>query len=157
MDVDYQGGIFYVAILQPGISLNGTDEIKMKNNFWGLGPRIGFDPKFNLGGGWSIYGDAAISGLYGIFSIKQEEIFLSTTRYDNHEHLDRFRWIGDFAAGIGWEKPLSDDCYAISLKLGWEYHIFWHQMELKTDSFDLVPDNRNLNVQGVTLSARFDF
>ncbi|HEY5236313.1 MAG TPA: Lpg1974 family pore-forming outer membrane protein, partial [Rhabdochlamydiaceae bacterium] len=79
-DIVYEGGMFLIGILQPGISLYGTDFIKMKNNYWGFGPRAGIAPRFILGKGFSLNADAAISGLYGFFKIRQKETYLDTTR-----------------------------------------------------------------------------
>jgi hypothetical protein len=156
-DVAYQGGIFLIGILHPGISLNGTDFIEMKNNYWGMGPRVGLAPRVIIGKGFSLNADVALSGLYGFFRIKQKETYLDVTRFSNHGHRDRFCWIGDLAAGIEWKKLFHDERYALTFKADWEYHIFFHQFELKRDDFGLVPSNRDLSVQGVTFSGRFDF
>ncbi|HSW85893.1 MAG TPA: Lpg1974 family pore-forming outer membrane protein [Rhabdochlamydiaceae bacterium] len=156
-DVVYEGGMFLIGIIEPGISLNGTDFIKMKNNYWGLGPRVGIAPRFIVWNGLSLNAEAAISGLYGFFKIHQKETYLDTIHFSNHEHLNRFRWIADFAAGVQWKVLFCDERYALTFKTDWEYHIFVHQFELKKDDFDLVPENRNLSTQGVTFSVRFDF
>jgi hypothetical protein len=155
--VAYEGGMFLIGILLPGISLNGTDLIKMKNNYWGLGPRLGIAPRLIIGKGFSLNGEAAVSGLYGFFKILQKETYLDVTRFSHYEHLNRFRWIGDFSAGIQWKTLLGCERYALTFKADWETHIFWHQFELKKDEFGLVPKDRNLSLQGVTFSARFDF
>ncbi|MBI2743585.1 MAG: hypothetical protein HYX48_06685 [Chlamydiales bacterium] len=156
-DITYAGGMFLIGILQPGVSLNGTDFIKMENNYWGMGPRLGLAPRVILGRGFSLNADAALSGLYGFFKIRQKETYLDTTRFSNHEHLNRFRWIGDLAAGVEWKAPLCQERYALTFKADWEYHIFFRQFELKKDDFDLIPKNRDLSMQGVTFSTRFDF
>ena len=156
-DIVYEGGMFLIGILQPGISLNGADLIKMKNNYWGIGPRIGLDPRFILGNGFSINATAAIAGLYGFFTIAQKERYLERTRFSHHAHLNRFRAIGDLALGLQWKALFHEQTYALTLKADWEYHIFFHQFELKKDHFGLVPGNRNLSTQGVVFSGRFDF
>lgn len=157
MDVVYEGGMFLIGILQPGTSLNGTDLIKMKNNYWGIGPRVGIAPRFILGKGFSLNTNAAIAGLYGFFEVKQRETYLDVTRFSSHRHLNRFRWIADFAAGVEWKWLLQNEQYALTFKTDWEYYIFLHQFELKRDHFHLVSGNRNLYLQGVTFSVRFDF
>lgn len=156
-DVIYEGGMFLIGILQPGISLNGIDFIKMKNNYWGLGPRLGFAPQLMIGKGFGLNATAAISGLYGFFNVKQKESYLDTTRFFEHDHFNRFCGIGDLAAGIQWKAPLHHERYALTFKVDWEYHIFFHQLELKKDDFDLVPNDKDLSMQGVTFSGRFDF
>ncbi len=156
-DIDYKGGIFLIGILGPGTSLNGTDHVKMRNNYWGIGPRIGIDPRIILGKGFSLNAKAAISGLYGFFKVKQTETYLATTRFSKHQHLNRFRAIADFAAGAAWKKLFQNERYGLTLSADWEYQLFLRQFEFKKDKFGLVPGNRNLSVQGVTFSARCDF
>lgn len=156
-DVVYEGGMFLIGILRPGVSLNGTDFIKMKNNYWGMGPRVGIAPRFIIAKGFSLNADAAISGLYGFFNIQQKETYLDVTRFFHQEHLNRFCWIGDLDAGVQWKRLFHHERYALTLKTDWEYHIFFHQFVLKRDDFGLVSKNRDLSMQGVTFSARFDF
>ena len=156
-EITYEGGMFLIGIVEPGVSMNGTDFINMKNNYWGIGPRVGATPRFILGRGFSLRADAAISGLYGYFNIRQKETYLDTTRFSYHKEPSRFRWIADAAAGIEWKKLFDRERYALSLQADWEYHLFFRQFELKKDDFDLVPDGRNLSAQGITFSTRLDF
>ncbi len=155
--VIYEGGIFLINILQPGLSENGMDFIKMKNNYWGMGPRVGIAPRWIFGKGVSLNASAAISGLYGFFKTRQKETYLDTTRFSRHKTINRFCWVADLLAGLQWKWPLSDEKYALTFKADWEYHLFFHQFVLKKDRFGLVPKNRDFSTQGVTLSARFDF
>jgi len=156
-DIDYAGGIFFTTILLGGLSLDATDFIKMKNHFWGMGPRIGIAPHIILGKGFSFYGNADISNLLGYFNVKQKENFLYVDRFVYHKDPFRACWIGNLVAGIEWKTFFCDERYALTFNAGWDYYIFFHQMELKTDNFDLVPHNRNLSIQGVVFSGRFDF
>lgn len=156
-DVRYVGGIFLIGIIEGGIPQNGTDYIHLKNDFWGVGPRIGLSPVYCLGNGFSLYADAAISELFGTFDISQTETYLDSSRSSIHQHPTRFRCIGDLAAGIAWTTSLCQNAYSLSLKLGWEYHIFFNQLQLKQNQFHLVPSNRDLQVQGITIGANLEF
>jgi len=155
--VNYVGGIFLIGIIDGGIPLNGTDYIHLRNDFWGVGPRVGFDLDYCLGNGFSFYGNAAASGLLGVFDIHQNEIYLNSVRSCYSKHNTRFRCILDFAAGVAWNTCLCCGKYGLCLRLGWEYHIFFDQMQLKQDAFHLVPKDRDLSVQGVSASACFQF
>lgn len=155
--IGYSGGIFFIDIIQAGISLNGTDHVHLRNDFWGIGPRFGISPQYSLGNGFCLYGDAAISGLCGVFDVNQKECFLGSKRFHHHKHLVRVRGIADLAAGISWDTCFCQGRYSVAFKLGWEYHIFFHQLELKGDDFHLVSHNRDLDVQGVTFSSQFAF
>lgn len=153
--IHYNGGIFLTTIIEGGVSLNGTDRIHLKNNFWGMGPRLGIKPEFFLANGFSLYGDAAIAGLLGEFSLDQKETYLDVERFSHHKNFVRFQWIGDLAAGVAWKTCLFE--YLLTFKLGWEYHIFFQQLKLKGDSFHLISHDRNLDVQGVTFSSQMEF
>ena len=157
MDIDYKGGIFLLDLLASGVSLVGTDTIAMKNNFWGLGPIVGVCPRYILCHGIRLYVDTAISGLCGYYSLHQKETYLEKTRFYSSRHPVQFRWIGDLGAGAYWKTFLYKTTYPVVVKLGWEYHIFFNQMKLQGDAFGLVSDNRNLELQGVTLSTSLDF
>ncbi|MBS0649379.1 MAG: hypothetical protein JSS10_09180 [Verrucomicrobia bacterium] len=157
-DVSYSGGIFVNGLNLPALESScGPDKVHMKNNFWGLGPQLGIEPQMTLGKGWRIYGNACGTLEYGVFSLRQKETYLETARYHRHRHPWRFRWIIDAGAGILWKTYCASDRLALTFKLGWEYHIFFDQMELKGDKFDLISDNRNLVLNGAAFSARIDF
>ncbi len=154
--VKYSGGIFLIGIIDGGVQLNGTDLIHLTNNFWGVGPRVGVAPEWYLGQGFSIYGDAAISGLLGKFNVQQKETFLENVRSHHKKNFTRFRYVADFSIGLEWNCCLCD-IYDLCLRLGYEYHFFYHQLELKQDAFHLVPHNRNLDIQGISASLGIGF
>lgn len=153
--IKYSGGIFLYEILEGGVSQNGTDRIHMRNDFFGIGPNFGINPRWNLCQEVTFFGTMGISGLVGLFNIDQKETFLGVDRFSQHKHLFRLRWVGDLAAGIAWDTCLCN--YPLSLQLGYEYHIFFHQLELQKDDFHLTPSNRDLSFQGVVLSGNIDF
>ncbi len=92
-DIEYSGGIF----------TSGIDYVEMKNNYWGMGPALGIDPRFYLGGGWSIYGNASITMLIGSFNVHQEETYLFAERFDHSRHQTRLAWISDLGVGLLWK------------------------------------------------------
>lgn len=155
-NIRYIGGIFLTDIIAGGVSLNGVDRVHLKNDFWGIGPRLGFEPRFNIGNGFSLYGDAAISALCGCFTVRQKEVYLDLERFHHHKHPIRLKWAGDLAVGVSWNTLLCQR-YLLNFQLGWEYHIFFHQLELKGDEFHLVSHNRDLEVQGITFSSLLEF
>lgn len=154
--VRYEGGIFLIGIITPGLSKLGSDVIKMKNDYWGIGPRIGVSPKYTLTKCLSIYGDAALSGLLGCFNLYQKETYMDVERYSYDKDYFRIRPIGDLGIGLQWKTTFCS-CYAATFRLGWEYHILFDQFELEKDEFHLTPSNRNLSIQGATLSCQVGF
>ncbi len=129
----------------------------MENNFFGIGPQIGLEPQVNLGKGWRLYGNVSGSLEYGFFDLHQRETYLESVRYDHHRRPQGFRWMFDAGAGVLWKTFITNQRFALTFKLGWEYHIFFDQLELKADEFDLVSHDRNLILNGAAFSVRYDF
>lgn len=146
-DIQYTGGIF----------VSDIDYVEMKNNYWGMGPTVGIDPRLYLGAGWSIYGNASISMLMGSFNVHQEETYLFTQRLDRKAYPFRLAWISDLGIGLLWKQLFCNDRYALSFKAGWDYLVLFHQNDLKQGEFHLVSHDRDLQLQGGVFSARFDF
>ncbi|MDN3506070.1 MAG: Lpg1974 family pore-forming outer membrane protein [Simkaniaceae bacterium] len=170
-----------------GVSVQDAynNEIDLENDFKGVGIRSGFDTTWNFGCGWGLYGNFAASVVYGRFSIDQDEdIRLATTPFDKikvleaKESFKASRAMLDFALGIQWSTMLCECQYGLTVQLGWEKHLFFHQNQLwRTnrigDSADAVslfaglPNNSGENVffqrrgtldtQGFTLSVQFEF
>jgi len=68
LNIQSKGGEFY-----EGFTPQVNNEVDVDNNFRGFGFRGGFDSVWNLGCGWGIYGDLALSLVYGRFSIDHDE------------------------------------------------------------------------------------
>lgn len=163
-DVDYTNptGIG----LQPAGSY---DYSKNKNDFWGTGLKAGLGTQWELGWGFSIFGDGAFSILYGKFDVsKQDELYGSVggTTTSASTHLkDNFRiarYIADLCLGLRWDYMFSDDRIHLGLQAGWEDHIYFGQNQFLTtpnSTYIGINDNENqdLTLQGFVLGARLDF
>lgn len=156
--VKYGGGIFANGPDLYAMSNNaGYDLIHMENNYWGIGPKLGVEPLFDLGKGWRVYANVCGSFTCGYFHLVQNEDYLMRSRFHkDHNHI-AVRWIVDTSGGLSWEKFIASGRYALSFNLGWEYHLFINQFALQRDRFGLVPHNRDLAVTGGFFSGRFDF
>lgn len=158
LDVRYGGGIFANGLNLPELdSTFGYDSIDMTNNFWGIGPRLGIDAQLNVAKGFRLYATTCGTCDYGFFKVHQKETYLKSLRYKRNCSPHGFRWMIDATAGVLWKSFCAKNRYALSFALGWEYHIFFDQMKLKGDQFGLVSHNRNLSLNGLSISARFDF
>lgn len=145
--VAYTGGIFPVI----------SDNIHMKNNFWGMGPVIGFNPEVFLGRYWSILVSADVAMLGGQFTTKERETYVNTLRFYKRREFGALRWNVDFLAALKWRIPFLCDQYAFTLAGGWESHWFFNQNQLSQNQFHLVSSNRDLTLQGWFFSLEFDF
>jgi hypothetical protein len=156
-----------------------VEVIHMKNDFRGLGLRGGMNTQWNMGGGWSFFGDGAFSIIYGAFDVDQHEQNgpIATTNPSNvildvENNFHASRAIADLQVGIRWEHLFAESKNTVSVSLGWEQHIFWNQMEwMRFNTLvngpntvqSVLPattfshDGGDLSTQGVTLGVRFDF
>lgn len=157
-NVGYGGGIFANGLNLAALdSTFGCDRINMKNNFWGIGPRLAVEPQLSLGKGFRLYATAAGTAACGIFHLAQKEVYLKTLRYQRNCCPVKIRWIVDATGGILWKRKFCDDQYALTCAFGWEYHLFLKQLELKGDRFGLVSCDRNLVLNGFAFTVNFDF
>lgn len=144
-------------------------ETKLKTNYSAIGLRLGIDSEWTLGCGFSIYGNAAGSVLYGKVNnhldAKLPSVTGALTTFSNlkgKSHASRA--IADAAAGIQWRETFWCDNVAIILQLGWEHIYLWNQSSFEnlTDSSVLTLQNphftsNDLCLHGVTFSAKLDF
>lgn len=156
-----------------------TTEASLKNNFWGMGPRIGLDGQWGLGCNWSLYSDLAASLLLGHFSIFEIEspvldssgTILTGSSTSFSERFRATRAAFDLDLGVRYEQLFSCDRYGLMVQLGWEQHLFINQNQLtrlatsmgyspstaNTRAFTPVSNQGDLSTQGVTLTVEFDF
>jgi hypothetical protein len=151
------------------IGLNQTlnDTVKMKCDYWGLGPRAGVDLRWWVTNTLNIFGAASINLLYGEFRIKQREEAeiqpLGTTEpplhFNDSYHIARP--ITDLAIGFGWDNMFFDDRLHIGVKVGWEQHIFFDQNQfirfVSSSTNSLLSNRGDLALEGLTASLRLDF
>jgi hypothetical protein len=133
-----------------------TIRINGKNDFWGVGPMIGLDTTWHLPGTWSLFGDFAVSSLWGGFSVEREDktIDKTSTFYDVKAPIHTVKPVLEMSLGIRKEEWFYADRYHFSLQVGWEQQVWFSQ-----NQFDFYTDSRSgdLTTQGVTAKARFDF
>ena len=140
-----------------------------KMNTWcrAGGLLTGLDSQWSVGMGWSVYGQCAVSLLYGRQWLRTEqEQFLASGGEKPVVHLsDRWnsvRFMADLGAGIRWDQPFCDDAYRIRLQLGWEEHIltaFDRDIIFPDDIMhnDITFNHGDLAISGLAFQARFDF
>lgn len=142
-----------------------TDFMTQSQFFWGFGMRAGLDAGWHFSKSFSAVGEVAISGLYGQFEVSR-----TNTSHDNtanlfisgnnspfalsnsfHTIVPVFEWF----AGLRWETYTCDNDYHFSLEAGWEEQFWGDQNQFL--AFLTEGKIGNLNFQGLTVKARFDF
>ena len=161
-DVDYEE--FYNS--SNVLSANEVD-VDMRNNYWGLGPKFGIDTQWGLGSGWSIFGDASFSLLYGFFHTYFHELDRGLNNIGvpyaavNNSYRQSVA-ITDLQLGLRWDHMFDKDHYHFGLQAGWEHHMFFSQNQMtrfvdNAEKGNFLQNQGDLTTQGWTLSARFDF
>jgi hypothetical protein len=160
----------YDTMLGMGSLLAGTFNKNTNNNdFWGSGLKGGMNTQWDLGWGFSIFGNGALSILYGKFDVKKtSEVNASAGGAPidkNPSARDNFylaRYIADVSLGLRFDYMFNDDRIHLGLQGGWEDHIYFGQNQMLTSSniYNVghnEPANQDLTLQGFALSARLDF
>jgi hypothetical protein len=151
--------------------------VRAKNDFLGVGPRLGLDLEFKFGCGVSIYGQAAGGLLFGRFDTNSHEHF---DDFDNGIDSDfRFkcsphrvsRAVTDLAIGLKWDHCFEwcSRCHPVSFAITWEHHGFFNfnSFNFKKGSADPTGSSYqvtdcsssggDLFTQGLTVSAEIGF
>jgi hypothetical protein len=136
--------------------------LKAESEFEGGGIRAGFDARFTLWGGWSFYGIASASMLYGHYDCdfreKWESVKIAVSRDGFHQAAST----AQLALGVRWDGYTHADRYHVGLYAGWEQNI-WFGINKMNHFFsglhdgDLQQMNNDLTLQGGTFGIRFDF
>lgn len=145
------------------------------NDFWGVGARAGINTDWLLGKGWALFGNINAAMLYGKFEIDQKLAYAGATADGFDVHNDFYQNVPnmDIALGISWDAYFDKKRYRVGLKLAYEFHEWFDQMNLRkfysgstglpddepvaTDAYasDVV-SRGNLTLNGFSLKLQFD-
>ena len=168
-EIDHKGGSW--SELTPEV----IDEVHLGNDFKGVGLRGGLDTDWHFGCGWSLYGDLALSQIYGRFSIDHDEAnrqtaipFVKTKVLEAKDSFRNTVLMLDLGLGVEYSALLCDCDYALAVSFGWEQHLFLHQNQLwritpqqgrSSGDINTIYHQRrgDLSTQGWTLKVVFDF
>ncbi len=171
--VDYTG--MFSSTSQVGLSPTpitnssvAENEVRNRARFWGIGPRAGMNTLWGFGHGWGLYGNAAISLLYGKMKVhfKQDIEPTATSGEINngrvHDHYHVTRAVTDLAIGLQWDHQFKDDAYHLGFSFGWEHHMFFGMNKFirfhdRSEQGSLSTTHGDVATQGWTLAGRFDF
>ncbi len=139
-----------------------------KNNWWGIGPRLGVESDWQIGLGIYLLGKASASLLYGKTSVwtTSDSLDLGSSEFA----LDR-RFVDAFYAlvpnlqlfvGLGWKRFLDCGKVALSVDAGWEANCWWNQFNLpvalRTFAAPLpTVGNQPVTMEGLTFDFHVDF
>ncbi len=131
--------------------------IRMKNDLWGIGGKLGLNTKWMLGKGFCLYSTSAFSVLDGWYSMRYKladqkpirnltqailAIGVSTDPYESDfivkKHLHTVVTIADLGIGFCWEKPFCQDRVCLTLKLGYDYSVFFGTSKFLNPQYDFT-------------------
>ena len=136
--------------------------LRAKSDFEGGGIRAGLDARFALLGGWSFYGLASASMLYGYYDCRFHESWESTNIARTRDGFHQAASTAQLAFGVRWDTYVHHDRYHFGLYAGWEQNI-WFGLNKMNHFFNglsqgnLEQLNGDLTLQGGTFGVRFDF
>lgn len=181
IDQNYRVDSFAASGSERTSRTHWTSEVKARNDFLSIGPRVGVNVELQLGCGLKVFGDAAGSIVFGKFDRHAKEHFHDFTTdsstvvneffYNGKSSQDRnSRTFADLAIGLKW-----DHCYdwcnrnhPVSIAFAWEHHAFYdlNNFVFRGDAVDARDRDADhtccgchgdLYTQGLTVTANFGF
>jgi hypothetical protein len=132
-------------------------DFKGRNNFWGVGPRVGIDSTWYLGCEWKLFCNIAASILSGKFDTSQKVYFpalsSSSKSFSNNFHMNVPNL--DIALGFDWGVYFCDKKYYLDFIAGYEFQVWWDQWNLKKLTLGNATQG-NFTLNGFTFKVQLD-
>lgn len=150
-----------------------TEQVNLKDDYSAFGPRIGLNGEWMFADNFSLYGNAAIAGVYGKIKVEEnswqfdetdsEELPIAGSQRNHKDDYFSGKAVSDLALGLRWSTKFKDDRYGLSINLAWEHHCFfnfnnfpvWEDVD-STYPID-IKSHGDLTLQGISLGLKFDF
>ncbi len=146
---------------------NGQDlidlEVTRKNNFWGVGPRLGLGVNWQLLDWLAVVGNASSAFVFGKFDVKNS-FFAPPELADHLSHVHAKSWRGrpmvSGSLGFEWKDCLTDSI-GFSLGVLYEFQYWWQQWHSSSNVQDCLLSGEgrwgDLSLQGLVISAAVTF
>jgi hypothetical protein len=140
-----------------------------KNNFWGIGPRVGIHAKWHINdSSWSVLGKASGSLILGPTKTKYRVDTLAVgattfvTERDIRDHFSQLVPNLQLFLGFDWGSCLNNEQYWLGINAGWEANIYWNQFNLPTAIWSIAAPlpgigNQAVTMEGLTVNVHLDF
>jgi hypothetical protein len=141
---------------------DSSSHLKARSDFSGGGVRAGSDLRFTLLGGWSFYGLASASMLYGFYDCKFYQDVAGERIATTKDGFRQATSNAQLELGLRWDVYLHRDRYHLGLYAGWEENIWFGLNKMNhffgdIDAGNLEQMNGDLTLSGGTFGVRFDF
>lgn len=171
------------VLLETGAVLPNT-RMHARNNFNGVGLRLGSDIQFHFARHWNLFAAISASAIEGHFELKQKfNTAFATGIAPLTSETGKFTYKNNFWAlranleesfGLQWETFFNCDKSHVAVSLLYEFGQWFQQNELSAIHFDQIPalntgagdfgaidadteKHGNLNLQGATVRVEFKF
>ncbi len=159
-------------------NFSGPVKNQKENDFWGIGPSGGINTRWYLatfGCGsqhLSLFGDFSGALMWGRFHVKESEIepgfALGATNHIKIGGINKHLIVPMMQTqiGLGWDAGFSNNCYHLSLNVGYELLYWFRQNQM----LNILPNfffgqiyyiyqrqSEDLRLHGLTADLRFDF
>ena len=129
---------------------------------WAAGPRVGLNGHWNATQKGRLYGNGAADLLFTRYDARREESSNSNPGYRFREgSINTLRAHLELELGIGWGSHFWDNKWHFDLSAGYGFQVFFNQNMFRafynSDSFAGESPCGNLYIQGLNVTARFDF
>lgn len=129
----------------PFITTIGSDlSIRLKSNFWGVGPQFGIDGFLPIGGGINLFGKISTAFLYGEYHGENKHhrtvtttppstpFFVDTTVFNDqtlkHKNYFRLRAMAQALLGLEWKMCIAN-YFQLGAHVAWETQYWWNQQQ----------------------------
>ncbi|MBI3211213.1 MAG: MOMP family protein [Simkania negevensis] len=163
--VRYTGGS---PVALPGTAFSGlgldlnTVEVKDDNDFWGMGPRLGFNTTWSLGCGFSLVGNIDGALLVGLFDVVHKEDFsISDNKIKLKSKQHSLVPMVDYKLGVRYDKYFNDNKQHIGVGLGFEAQYWWRLNQAlvidESATLKYSRSSQDTGIYGITLDLKLDF
>lgn len=138
-----------------------------KTSSWGLGGRALLATNWVLPAGLQLYGRGAMDLIYTRYSLSKalkDPLTTATVVNLRRKEIHCVRPHAEAELGLLWGSYFLNEGYHIELAAGYDFQIFWNQnlfrggfVDANVNGTNGLPPSGNLYLQGLTVSARFDF
>ncbi|MEL7432124.1 MAG: Lpg1974 family pore-forming outer membrane protein [Chlamydiota bacterium] len=135
-----------------------------RNNFWGVGTRMGVNSEWSMGSGFQLLANSSTSLLYSKFDVS-ENLPFETASYAFDSSFYRNSSNLELQVGVAWGTHFNDMQNYVRLQALWEFHTWYDQNQIRklfsnNPAGTFVNDTvsrGDLNLSGISLRVMFDF
>jgi len=159
-DQDYKAKV--IGFSNANRTETGRNTSHFDEDSWGIGIRAGVQTSWSFTRNFSLFGNLALATEWCRFHLKLkqtaffDETNASTVLVNLNNHQYEMIPVLELALGLRWEMWWAQDSYHVMLQWGCEEQMWWNYAR-SFENFNVLSTGNDLNFQGLTVRARFDF